>query len=74
MDKMPVLHPSSPEKFFWDFINVATIMISMFYLPITIIFDFAFSAVLATPFILIIPNVLVIDVLVNLNTGYFEKG
>jgi len=49
-------------------------MISMFYLPITIIFDFAFSAVLATPFLLIIPNVLVIDVLVNLNTGYFEKG
>lgn len=73
-ESIPVIQPSSSMKLLWDFLNMLAIIVSLFGLPLTVIFDFSYQKVIPKYILWIIPNVLIIDVIVNLNTGFFDKG
>lgn len=42
MDMIPVIQPSSSAKLMWDFLNMLVIIVSLFGLPLTVIFDFSY--------------------------------
>lgn len=58
----------------WDVFNIIVVLICMFYLPIVIVFDYSYSHLVPTHLIRVLPFVLIMDILINMNTGYFEKG
>ncbi|EAR93588.2 cation channel family protein (macronuclear) [Tetrahymena thermophila SB210] len=73
-NSIPIIQPSSFLKVIWDILYGIVVIISMFFLPISIVFDYNYSFIIPGGLIVIIPIILMLDILVNMNTGYFEKG
>ncbi|KAL4505995.1 hypothetical protein ABPG72_013756 [Tetrahymena utriculariae] len=71
---IPIFQPSSFLKVIWDILYGIVVLISMFFLPISIVFDYNYSFIIPERLIVVIPIILILDILVNMNTGYFEKG
>ncbi|KAL4480339.1 hypothetical protein ABPG74_020855 [Tetrahymena malaccensis] len=74
INSIPIIQPSNIIKLFWDLFNMLTVLIFIFFLPIKIIFDFNFTQLLSQQFLCLISVSLILDVVININTGYFEKG
>ncbi|KAL4480344.1 hypothetical protein ABPG74_020860 [Tetrahymena malaccensis] len=73
-NSIPIIQPSSFLKVIWDILYGIVVLISMFFLPISIVFDYNYSFIIPSGIIVVIPIILMMDILVNMNTGYFEKG
>ncbi|EWS74975.1 cation channel family protein (macronuclear) [Tetrahymena thermophila SB210] len=73
-NQIPVISPSNHFKFIWDLIYMIVIIICLFYLPITIAFDFYFSDMFSYSSLVIIPTLIVFNIFLKINTGYFKKG
>lgn len=61
-------------KVIWDVLYTLVILICMFILPIVIVFDYSYAYLIPRQFVYILPLILIMDILVNMNTGYFDKG
>lgn len=73
-DSIPILLPSCVFKLIWDMINMVVLILCMFYLPIAVSFHITLTELLSKTFSFIIPLFFFIDILINMNTGYFDKG
>lgn len=65
--------PQNPIKIFWDFIILTFIILQGFYVPLLIAFDFK----IPTEFIYFDVSVscsLLLDIILNFNTGFLKKG
>lgn len=71
---IPIVYPSSSVKLIWDFINMMVIMINLFLVPVTVIFEFSYSSILSRWILYLMAYILVLDIIINLNTGFFKKG
>jgi len=74
MHAIPIVYPSSVAKLIWDFINMIVIIVNLFLVPITVIFEFSYLSILSREIIYIMAYILVLDIIINLNTGFFKKG
>ncbi|KAL4480342.1 hypothetical protein ABPG74_020858 [Tetrahymena malaccensis] len=74
LDQIPVISPSNHFKFIWDLIYMIVIIICLFYLPITIAFDFNFSDMFCLYSLITIPTLILFNIFLKINTGYFKKG
>lgn len=46
----------------------------MFFLPIIVVFDYNYTYVVPKQMVRLLPFEFIIDIIINLNTGYFDKG
>ncbi len=72
--KIPIINPSNQHKLVWDLLQLIIGLILIFFIPITIIFNISFSNLIGQEFCIIFPLLLIMELLLNLTTGYFEKG
>ena len=74
LEQIPIFQPSHPLKIIWDLIQVLAICLFLFFIPIHIAvgvkMDYLMTAELRNLSIVIV----FADVLVSMNTGFFEKG
>ncbi len=77
LTKIPVLHPANQLLTFWDVIHSVFIVLCMFYLPISYFLwqkeDF-YQTTAIEPYLITSFGVFICDILLNLNTGYYEDG
>lgn len=71
LDSIPIFEPSHPMKLLWDTLNMVSISFFLLFFPIRVtfglpVYDYWYSTAALT--------VLIVDVFVTLNTGYYEKG
>ncbi|KAL4505999.1 hypothetical protein ABPG72_013760 [Tetrahymena utriculariae] len=74
IDKIPIIQPSSSIKLIWDLVNMSVIICCLFFLPIVMVFQFYFTDLISQNMLLSIPTLLIVDIVINLNTGFFFKG
>ncbi|KAL4480340.1 hypothetical protein ABPG74_020856 [Tetrahymena malaccensis] len=74
IDKIPIIQPSSSLKLIWDLINMSVIICCLFFLPIVMVFQFYFTDLISLNMLISIPTLLIVDIVINLNTGFFFKG
>ena len=66
--------PSSNAKLRWDFLIMALSMVFVFLIPLHLAFNCSLSFFVTQPFTFSCSVIFLIDILVNINTGYFDKG
>lgn len=74
LKKIAVFDPSSNAKLRWDFLIMALSMVFVFLIPLHLAFNCSLSFFVTQPFTFSCSVIFLIDILVNINTGYFDKG
>ena len=74
LQKIPLILPSSASKLVWDCIIVINICYFIFSIPIMVAFNLSQSNIINHNILGIMKTLLFLDILINLNTGYFYKG
>ncbi|EAS01104.2 cyclic nucleotide-binding domain protein (macronuclear) [Tetrahymena thermophila SB210] len=70
----PVFNPSNNIKLIWDLIaNIISITI-MFFIPICFLYGKPLSSLLGRQLNIISPILLILDLLIKLNTGFYTQG
>lgn len=72
--RIPIISPSSLFKYTWDFFHMMVILIYLFLIPIHIAFEIPFSELISQWMADMAPISFIVDTLINLNTGYYDKG
>lgn len=71
VDKLPLFVPSHTTKLLWDFLNMISIAFFLIFFPLRVAFGLdMFSTIISYISLVII----ILDIVVNLNTGYYGKG
>ncbi|KAM3135294.1 hypothetical protein pb186bvf_012592 [Paramecium bursaria] len=68
-----VINPNHPLKIFWDFIGMLIIFIQMIEIPIIVTFTFTIDPQTQI-FLDIMDYFFMVDIVLNFQTGYFNKG
>lgn len=74
MKNVPLLSPSSTFKLLWDFVHMMLILLYFFMIPIHISQSIQFSTLTSPTIAEAAPYMLILDMIVNMNTGYYDKG
>ncbi len=74
LERGPTINPSSYFKLFWDIFLINFVLLLVFYIPIKATFDMTFTELVGNNFTIVIPFILLLDIFINLNTGFFNKG
>ncbi len=72
--EIPVINPSSYLKLIWDILIVLIITIILYFIPINLIYNISFEDLIEKKVNFIIPLILLCDLLINLNTGFYKEG
>jgi hypothetical protein len=71
--RLPTINPSSNYKLRFDVLMLFVILFYLFIIPIHIALEIKFIDL--APFVSIIfPFLLILEILLNLNTGFYDKG
>lgn len=76
MNSIPIIDPSSKFKMVWDFFILILILFFSFFIPVCTVFkgDITSSSIILYEQFFMIKIFLVVDSIVRLNTGIFDKG
>lgn len=71
IDKVPLFQPSNTSKLLWDFLAMLCIAYYLIFFPLRVTFGLE---IFYSPVSFLALVVIIFDVLVFLNTGFYEKG
>lgn len=74
LEQIPIFLPSHPLKIIWDFIQVLTICFFLFFIPVHIAVGVNMNELMTVELRTLAIVIVFADVLVSMNTGFFEKG
>ncbi|CAD8196983.1 unnamed protein product [Paramecium pentaurelia] len=69
-----VIKPDSKFKIIWDILLLLFIVMNIFYIPINISFDITTSGIFEYLFDLLPSWIFVVEIILNFNTAYYDKG
>jgi len=73
-EMIPLIHPSSVFKILWDLISMLLIAAFLIFIPLYVTFYDMLDVSLKQFMIMLAPIYVSLDVLINLNSSYYEKG
>jgi hypothetical protein len=71
---LPVFNNTDKFKYIWDINMIAVIILLIYFIPISFIYRLKFRDLISSEIYKILPFIFITDLLVNLNTNYYEKG
>ncbi|KAL4434925.1 hypothetical protein ABPG74_021264 [Tetrahymena malaccensis] len=71
---IPVFSPSNTYKFLWDLIQLFVIIFCIYFVPLTFVFKMRFKDVIPMMLGWLFPAFLLVDIFINMNTCYYDKG
>ena len=75
LKKLPSFSPSSSIKIIWDFFVLLAILMLLFFIPIHISFNQPIKSFVNNEILTdLTMTIIIMDIIVSLNTGYYEKG
>ena len=74
MNKIPVIHPSSWFKWIWDAAFFCFVLIYNFLIPIHLCYEVPFDDIISPGFDSLTPVIFILDIIINLCTGYYDRG
>jgi hypothetical protein len=72
--RIPVFNPSNGSKMFWDIIHWFAMLSFFFFIPVHIAAGVSFKKLMPIEFNYVMTIIIIFDIFVNLNTGYYLKG
>lgn len=74
LELVPIISPSSYPKLLWDLLNSLILLTFMFNVSLHVAFEYAITKFLPNTLQIIFSILLWVDILINLNTAYYDKG
>lgn len=71
---IPLIHPSSVFKILWDLVSMLLIATFLIFIPLYVTFYDMLDGSVKQFMITLAPIYVFLDVLINLNSSYYEKG
>ncbi|KAL4483354.1 hypothetical protein ABPG72_007996 [Tetrahymena utriculariae] len=71
---IPVFSPSNTYKFLWDLVQLFVIIFCIYFVPITFVFKMRFKDIIPMMLGWFFPAFLLVDIFINMNTCYYDKG
>jgi len=71
---LPILNPCNNARILWDLLLLSIVMLFIFCIPIHLIYGKKYHELIPLFIVILTPFILIIELCIALNTGYFEKG
>ena len=74
LNKIPVFDADSNIYYLWSLLQLATILMFIFFVPINIIYDLSYDNLMNDFIVKSCPILWLLECIISLNIGYFDKG